>query len=343
MELDSIKLANMLAELGRVFLVCKQGSPIEELCQSSKQQFIHLTVPFHSRAFSLNMLFRVRQIIKKNDIRNIVFFGASELKTLFFVFLGFDLNLIVRHGTTKTRPKHDMLHRLIYSRVNFHVALSEHLLNNVRYIMPPGENVRFVKIFPSFEFDSDNEHGEHDSSSGRIEIIHVGRIAGGKGQIDAVVACEALCTENIAYRFTMLGDPSNNDYSNALAKTIGGSECKDSYTMPGFVDDVAKYLRASDIFLFPSSGEGMPNSFIEALNQGCICIAYSNTVFPEFTELGFYLHLAKDNDIDDLTRILLQVCRNISSEREKTKVNHELVRKYFQRERELNDWHEILL
>jgi glycosyltransferase involved in cell wall biosynthesis len=217
------------------------------------------------------------------------------------------------------------------------------LLNNVRYIVTRGENVRFVKIFPSFEFGSDNEHQEHDTPSGRLEIIHVGRIAGGKGQIDAVDACEALCNENIAYRFTMLGDLSNNDYGNALAKTIGGSECKNSYTMPGFVDDVANYLRASDIFLFPSSGEGMPNSFIEALNQGCICIAYSNTVFPEFAELGFYLHLANDGDIGDLTRVLLEVTRNISTERKKAFRNRQLVRRYFQRTRELSDWHEILV
>ena len=155
MERSAIRLAGILSQITTTTLLCKQSSFIENLYRHGEYAFDCEAVRFSSRTFSPAMLLQVRSVINARKFGNVIFFGASELKTLYFSFLGFDLNLVVWHGTTKSRPKHDLFHRLVYSRVNYHVALSEHLIRNVRNIVPPGKNTQYRVIYPSFSIDAD--------------------------------------------------------------------------------------------------------------------------------------------------------------------------------------------
>ena len=114
-------------------------------------------------------------------------------------------------------------------------------------------------------------------------------------------------------------------------------------SLEGYVESVNIYLEQADILLFPSSGEGMPNAFIEALHYNVICIAYDNTVFPEFLDMGFHVHLVKNSDISALAEKLVQVVSNLDNEKELSNKNMELSKSYFSVDRELAEWKEILV
>jgi len=49
--------------------------------------------------------------------------------------------------------------------------------------------------------------------------------------------------------------------------------CNDSIRFEGWKTNTADYLRAGDIFILPSFGEGLPNSLLEAMSCGMTCIA----------------------------------------------------------------------
>ena len=185
MERSAVRLAQFLSAVTKVVLVCKKKSFTEKLYQDEGSEFSCETVNFRSRLFSPAMLFKAREVIDKYGIENVIFFGASELKTLHFYFLGEDIYHIVWHGTTKSKPKRDFIHRLIYSDVNYHVALSSHLRNDVMNIVPIMSANKYLLIRPSFDFEASS----HDSGAGNaaINIVHVGRIAKGKGRVDKVV------------------------------------------------------------------------------------------------------------------------------------------------------------
>ena len=342
MEIDAIKLANLLQDDCEVTMFCKHGSFIHQ--QLERQSRIrYFDIKFLNRTFSISMLLNVRKRIKECYIKNVIFFGASELKTLYFSFLEFDINLLIRHGTTKSKAKTDWFHRLIYSRVNYHIALSKHLLNNVKYIVPVTGKVSYKIIYPSYEITSVKEPLAEPVRKNKLFITHVGRVAPGKGQVDAVRACKQLYNKSIDFQFDILGGLEDNEYEESLKAEIGTDDFSSRIHVRGHVTNVTEYLRATDIFLFPSSGEGMPNAFIEAMHYAAVCIAYDNTVFPEFVDMGFYVRLVKDGDVEALSQALLGVALDIDNEKQRSKNNIELEKNYFQVERELSDWYEILI
>lgn len=343
MERSAVRLAGFLSSITDVILVCKQGSFVEDFYQREGDDYKCETIRFISRTFSPSMLIHARSIITRHNIGNVIFFGASELKTLHFAFLGRDINLVVWHGTTKSRPKHDFIHRLVYSRVNYHVAISQHLENNVRKIVPPTENVAFKVVYPSFRIGVRPKSAENASAHAKLRLVHIGRVAAGKGQVDAVKACGALHAAGIDFQLDLLGPAGDEKYSRELDTFIDSSPYSGQIHVRGFVEDTQSYLERADIFLFPSFGEGMPNAFIEALHYGLPCLAYANTVFPEFIAMGFNVTLAADRDPEDLADKLLAMVNQIDKEKQASSSNVELARNYFNVQRELASWQEILI
>lgn len=342
MERSAVRLARFLSSITTVVLVCKKGSFVEKLYHEENANYACETISFFSRKFSPSMLFGARSVVNKHDVKNVIFFGASELKTLYFSFLAKKLNLIVWHGTTKSRPKRDFFHNLVYSRVNFHVALSNHLIRNVKNIVPETPGVKYRVIRPSFDFNV-NIRDEADVNNNAISIVHVGRVAYGKGQVDAVLACNALKNSGVDFKLKLVGSADNSNYIDKVEDTIRKSTIEESVSLEGYVESVNTYLEQADILLFPSSGEGMPNAFIEALYYNIVCIAYDNTVFPEFLDMGFHVHLVKDSDIAKLSSKLVQVVSDLDKEKLKSKKNMELAKSYFSVERELSEWQEVLV
>ena len=98
----------------------------------------------------------------------------------------------------------------------------------------------------------------------------------------------------------------------------------------------------SDVFLFPSLGEGMSNAIIEALGYGLVCIIYDDTSSPEFKQLGFHIHLTDENKVNNLKKKLLYVCQNIEKEKENSLKNISLAQKVFATQREKDEYLELL-
>lgn len=337
MEIDSIKLAKKLSAHVPITLIAKTNCFIAK----SKDDYagynnIELeTVSFRS-SMSLSIVLGVRRIVREKGIKNVIFFGASELKSLYFSFLGLDVNLIIRHGTTKSTPKKDWFHRLIYSNVNYHVAICKHLQKNVEQIIPFGKETRSILIYPSFEFED-----EYKMPHEKLTLLHVGRIVPGKGQGDAIEACRVLYENGIDFVFYLVGG-FNAKYKARFMEQYASLPYKDKIVLAGFTTNVAAYYAKSDIFLFPSYGEGFGNAFVEALGNGLVCICYNNTSFPEFRALGCHFHLAGNKDVHGLCSELLHVSKNIKNETKLSQPNVSLVKDLFVVKREVEQYLEIL-
>ena len=342
MEMDAFQMAKMLSEFSDVTLIVKKNALIES---KHKDEALNLGIKVEPVGFikniSFSIIFGVRKIIKTNKIENVIYFGASELKSLFFSFLNLNINLLIKHGTTKSSTKKDFFHRLIYSQVNYHVALCKHIAKNVQDIIPFGKNTQLATIYSSLRNMPENIREPEICRNRPIILLHVARITDGKGQIDAIKACDVLYQQKKDFVFYLVGD-MDPSYENKFLSFLNDIPYKDSIKLEGFTTDIAEYYRKSDIFIFPSKGEGLSNSFIEALSYGLACVSYKNTSFPELKTLGFSFHLAEDQDIDSLKETLEATVVYIENNPLPINENIELTKQLFTKERELKDFLDLL-
>lgn len=340
MEINAMKLAQKLSPYSNITLIAKKNSFIENShSKYIKNKNISIETIDFNFSISFSIYSRTREFIKKQNIKNVIFFGASELKSLYFALLGLDINLIIIHSTTKSTPKNSFFHKLIYSNVNWHIAICKHLESNVKKIIPFGEKSRLKVIYSSFDI----KKIQKSTDDKILTILHTGRIAEGKGQTDAIRACKSLFENNIEFIFFVVGGFENDAYKNKFMDLYNDLPYKDKIVLVGFTNDVESYIARSDIFLFPSYGEGLSNAFIEALSNNLVCISYDNTSFSEFKELGFYTHLVKDRDIDELSKKLLFVSQNIDDEELRSEPNFELAKNIFNTQQEIDSYLEILV
>jgi glycosyltransferase involved in cell wall biosynthesis len=340
MELASVKLARILSsEMPIIFIARKNGFIEKEQINHFKDYDINVNVVNFRTNFSLKLIMEVRTLIKKHNIKNIIFLGASEMKSLYFSCIGLDVNFIIRQGSKKTTPKKDFLHRLFYSQVNHFVGNCEYIKNNIKATLAISSNATLSRIYSSLKLPKEiNNKILNDT----LDIVLVGRINPGKGQLDAIKACEVLHSNNINFTLTFLGDIQHKQYHKEILDYLNNSSIKSKINIVGYTTQVQSYLQKSDIFLLPSLGEGMSNAIIEALGYGLITVIYDDTSSPEFKDIGFNIHLTKENNVTNLQNILLNISNNIQEEKQKALNNMPLAREIFSTSREKNEYMNLL-
>ncbi|MCT7590878.1 glycosyltransferase [Aliarcobacter butzleri] len=340
MELASVKLARLLSQDVEVEFIARDNSYIANRKEHFENYDINLHIVKFSSNFSFKLIFDVRKILKNSNIKNIIFLGASEMKSLYFATLGLGINFIIRQGSKKTTSKKDIFHKLFYSNVNYFVGNCEYMKKNIIEILPIPKKASVKRIYSSLKLE---ENIDFKPLNNHVDLVHVGRVHKGKGQFEAIKACEILKENNISFTIKFLGDIQDKDYLEAMKNYLKNSSLKDNVEFVGYTSNVKEYLQKSDIFIFPSLGEGMSNAIIESLGFGLIPIIYDDTSSSEFKDLGFHIHLTKENNIKNLQEILLNVVNNFEEEKDKAKENHQKALNIFAPQREKIEYLNLLI
>lgn len=101
-------------------------------------------------------------------------------------------------------------------------------------------------------------------------LVFAGRLDPQKGLQTLIEVMRSPSMEALGAHLVILGEGPQRT---ALEATIRRDGLAARVLLRGLVDDVAPYLRAADIFVFPSVGEGMPNALLEAMASGLPCVA----------------------------------------------------------------------
>lgn len=340
MEHDAVKLSKLLSQKYKISLLVKDGTYLHELALSLTDFEVNV-VPFcfYSKAFSPSLLNGVSTFLNDNiQIRDFIFFGASEYKSLYWSIKNRSINFIIRHGTTKSRKKDSWYHRMIYKRVDWHVAISRHLEANIKEIIPLGIGTRIKVIYPSVITSGERTVRADDA----IKIIHVGRVVRGKGQMDALKVAREMTASKINYKMEFVGGIEDQDYYQELVEYIHSNNISSNVSFVGQIEDVGEFYKKSDIFLYPSHGEGFGNVMAEALCYGLVCVCYSNTALKEFHDLGFYCHLINTGDVEQLKVKVVNCCHDLNRELRLSSDNVELGKKMFSTDNELLSWQDVI-
>lgn len=339
MELNAMGIAKLLTQTAPVQIVCRKGSYIETCKEDLKKHGIDLYTINFGGNFSFKCIREVRKILLDKKIKNLIFFGASELKSLYFAIRSLNINFLNFHGTTKTHSKLDPLHKILYKVVNNHLTISQHIKKNVIKIIP-GANDNNVKIIylPYEKTFSGNK-----SFIKPFHLINTSRITYGKGHEDSLEVFKKLDAEFDA-KMTFVGGFEDPVLHKKLEKQISDNNLIGKVIFTGFKKNVAEFYEKAHIMLFPSQGEGLSNSVVEALFHKALPITYSNTVFPEYIQLGFKFPQAEHNDVEGLYKLTREVLK--LNEKEFQKIvddNYQLAQKYFSNAAILSEYNKVLI
>jgi len=141
-------------------------------------------------------------------------------------------------------------------------------------------------------------------SAGNIWIGVMGELHKNKGLQYAIGALEHI--QDIPCTLFVIGEGEERGY---LESVIQEKKLADRVFLLGYKKDASRYLKAFDIFLFPSTKEGFPYTLLEAGYAGLPVIASDVGGIPEIIEHGTtgFLTEPRDNkQIAHALQILLQ-------------------------------------
>ena len=119
MEFDSIRLYKLLYSQTNARLVVRKGSFLEKLARKEIGKGNICAIKFTAN-LGPSLVVHFKRFLIKENIKNVIYFGASELVSLFLACLNRKVNFIVRHGTTKTHSKKDIARRSVITAAGDH-------------------------------------------------------------------------------------------------------------------------------------------------------------------------------------------------------------------------------
>ena len=192
------------------------------------------------------------------------------------------------------------LNKAIYSKANAIVTLSDAIGRVVNESL--GTNLNY-NVIPSaktgFNFNDDDVQSIRSKLKGDFVVGHIGALDDShKGQLQIIETARRLCDSHPQISFVLVGQGRDFELFKKLTAFL------DNISLVGQVENLGSYLKAFDIFLFPSRHEGLGSILLDALDFGLPIIATDVGGIPEIIESDVNGFLVKPDAVDD-------ICENI--------------------------------
>jgi glycosyltransferase involved in cell wall biosynthesis len=140
-------------------------------------------------------------------------------------------------------------------------------------VIPNGVNLKRYRP-PAAEFDREKSRRALGFAPGQTIVTFIGAVSPRKGADLLLQAWVRVSKEFPKAHLVVvgarkdLGRPKLKSFAMNIEALSHASICPENIHFPGIVDNVEEYLRASDVFVFPSRREGVPNTVLEAMACG---------------------------------------------------------------------------
>lgn len=174
---------------------------------------------------------------------------------------------------------------LLYKQADIVVAVSKNVeYDLVKNIKVPRE--KCITIYNGYDTTQFYQRTSSVDSKNNIVFLNIGRLTYQKGQWHLIRAFSAVRKQLPNAKLIILGQGELRNY---LIELIKYYQLEESVILKGFVEYPSVYLRKADCFVLTSFYEGLCNSVIEAMMNGCPSIVCNykganEIVAPEFTD-----------------------------------------------------------
>jgi len=166
-------------------------------------------------------------------------------------------------GDMQDTYKVRMLHKWIRPRILVPCEqIKEGLLHALPYLAPQEITVVLTGKEPAA-----NPPGMVNSP---LRFISTSQLNADKGHKDILRALAELKQQHHVFEYHIVGTGRIETELKSLATTLG---LDDRVVWHGFQKDVRAFLRQADVFLLASYREGLPNTLLEAMAEGLVCLS----------------------------------------------------------------------
>ncbi len=218
---------------------------------------------------------KVASIIRRGNF-DIVHTQASKdlwLLVPALKLLGRKIPLLLTKQVGSYIIKKDILHKWIYRRVTYAIAISNVIKQNLIDTCPIDSkdilllhNGIDIRKFDPSRNDLKDVRNEFQIKSNEIVIGMMARFSPGKGHEDFLEAANILSKRYSHLKFLITGEASRGegDYAESIKKLSNGMNLK-NVIFTGYRPDTPDVLNSLDIFVFPSHNEALGIALIEAM------------------------------------------------------------------------------
>ncbi len=172
-------------------------------------------------------------------------------------------------------------------------AINEGFNESMIKVIPNGVNT--IQFQPSLS-----------KKSSKTTLIYVGRLVQTKGVHMLLKVFHQVLENGISANLHIAGDGPEKEKLLSLAREL---EITDYTHFHDSVDNVAPLLKKSDIFVLPSSVEGLPNALLEAMACGLAVVTTRVGGNTEIIENGINGLLIDPDDPQQLNKALLKILK----------------------------------
>ena len=249
-------------------------------------------VQFYSASLPLLVCLPLLKVMRKKVVAKTTGGrGGKEAGGLDDFFLRPLLVAVFRYTDKFIAVSKDILNRLLRE------GFSEDKIINI----PNGVDTEMFSPMP--EMESEALRKKFGFNEKKV-FLYSGRLVEGKGLDLLVRAIKKVAGQSKDVLLVFIG---SGDYQEKIADMASSYGLEGFVRIEGTVDNVHEYLNASDIFVFPSLSEGMPNSLLEAMACGLPVIASKIGGVVDVVEDGRSGILFEPGDISGLASAMIRL------------------------------------
>jgi len=212
--------------------------------------------------------------------------------------------------------KKDFLHKFLYRNVNYALAISEVIRQNLLDTCPLKESQILLlhngidtKRFNPEHFNRTDARAEFGFTQDEIIIGMMARFSQGKGHEEFLKALSILSKRHSNIRGLIVGEASRGEdaYAESIKKLTQDLHLS-NVVFAGFRKDTERVFSAMDIFAFPSHSEAFGISLVESMSMGIPSVCSNSDGVLDIAvdgETGYLFQKQDEVDLADKLEMLI--------------------------------------
>lgn len=199
-------------------------------------------------------------------------------------------------------PKNNFFTHAVYRNASQITALSKAIRDNLLEFDSDLKVIIIPSMAASLPVNEKRVAELRQRFAGKFVIGHIGALVNyHKGQQYLIEAARALAQTHPDMLFVFLGEGKDEAWFRELATGL------DNIVFEGFVDNVGDYLRAFDLFAFPSLQEGLGSILIDAMNAKLPIVASDVDGIPDLIRHQMNGLLVPAKDVNVITAAIVRL------------------------------------